>query len=1034
VNLSEFSIKHPVFAWMLMSALIIFGGISMSRMGVSQMPDVDFPVLTVGVDLAGAAPAVMETEVADVVEDAIMTVQGIRSIKSVSRQGSTSVTIEFDLNRDIDIALQDVQAKLQQALHHLPEDIEPPSIRKTNPEDQPILWLTVRSDRFSRQDLMAYTRDHIKDKLSTCPGVGEISLGGYLDPNLRVWLSNARLRNNQLTVNDVVSSIQNEHAEYPGGIIETPDKEYNVRMLGEAQTPAQFANIRINSRGGSPNYRPIRLGDVARIEDGTEDVRRITRTNGKTSVSLGILKQRGSNAVEVAKAVKQRIAQIQKQLPEGMAFGTAFDATTYIENNVNELKLTLLLAGLLTGLVCWMFLGGWSSTLNVLLAIPTSIVGSFIVLYFSGFTLNTFTLLGLSLAIGIVVDDAIMMLENIIRHQEKGEEREAAALKGSYEIQFAAVAVSISVVAIFLPVAFMSGVIGRYFFQYGVTITVAVLLSLVEALTLTPMRCAAFVEAGERTTAFGRLVDKTFQASRIWYRRTLEVSLANRWKVILVSTVFFAVSMILVSVMRKEFTPFQDMSVFFVRLQGPIGSSLALTDSRAKQAESILATRPELNMYMMNVGGGSDVSSASGIVSMKPMGKRGKDPVLKREIGSLECMDIVRKEMKKIPNVRVSIQDPSSRGFGSGRGYPVEFSVRGPDWDKLASYSQAIMAELQKTGFVTDLDSDYRTGMPEVDVIPDREKASARGVSVSAIGTTINALVGGVVAARYESKGRRADIRVKLELTDRDRTDAIKNLMLRNNRGEMISLAEVVRLENKTTLQQITRVDRERAVTVFANVTPGKSQSDALAAVHTVAAKILPLDYRVIITGSAQTFIESFRDLGFAMFLGVLVAYMILASQFNSYVDPLTVLMALPFSVSGALVSLWIAGQSINVYSFIGLILLLGIVKKNSILLVEFTNQVGDRKKVTAKEGLLEACPIRLRPILMTSIATVAAAIPAAINLGPGAETRAPMAIGIIGGVIVSTALTLYVVPCVYSLFSRFDKRWIREDHGSPPA
>ena len=1029
MTLSELSIRRPVFAWMLMSALIIFGGISVMRMGVSQLPDVDFPVLSVNLSLPGAAPAVMESDVVDVVENALMTVEGIKTLSSSSRQGSANITIEFDMSRNIDTALQEVQTKLQQAQRRLPDDLEPPTISKTNPEDQPIIFLRLNSDRHTRRELMVYARDRLQSKLSTAPGVGSLQMNGFIDPTLRIWVSRDKLNDRALTVTDIINTVQNEHAELPGGIITAGDREYNVRTLGEANTPEEFSKLRINTRGGGPNYRPIALGEVATIEDGLADIRRLSRANGKPTVGMGIIKQRGSNAVEVAKGVKKQVAELSRQLPPGMDLAVVVDTTTFIENNVGELKLTLVLAAILTGLVCWGFLGGWSSTVNVLLAIPTSVIGSFTVLYFAGFTLNTFTLLGLSLAIGIVVDDAIMMLENIVRHQEHGEDRVTAAIKGSKEITFAAIAATISIVAIFLPVAFMSGVIGRFFFQYGVTITVAVLLSLVEALTLTPMRCAAFVETGKRTTRLGKAIENSFDLARTGYRKWLAIALTHRTQVVAGSMVFFLASIFLVTRLNKEFTPFTDQGVFMIRMRAPVGSSLDFTDSKAKEIEKVLASRKELDKYMVNVGGG-DVASTFAIVAMKERGHRGRNPKTGREFGQLDSMNEVRKELKKIPGVIISLQDMSARGFTASRGFPVEFTVRGPDWGKLAEYSGKLADALKKNGLMTDVDTDYRVGMPEVEIIPDRAKASARGVSVSAIGQTINALVGGVIVGRYQSNGHRADINVRLQDGERNSPDSLKQLLVRNNRGELIPLPEVARFEVRSTLQSIARVDRERAITVTANVAPGKSQSDALASVSVEAAKFLPDEYHVVMTGSAQTFTDSFRSLGFALILGIIVAYMVLASQFNSFIDPVTVLMALPFSVSGALVSLWMTGQSLSIYSFIGLILLMGIVKKNSILLVDFTNQVGDRKKRSVTEGLLEACPIRLRPILMTSLATIAGAVPAAINFGAGAETRKPMAIAVIGGVLVSTVLTLFVVPCVYSFFSRWDKRWIQNGSG----
>ncbi len=505
MNLSEISIKRPVFAWMLMFGLIVFGGISFMRMGISQLPDVDYPVVSVNIRLEGAAPEVIETSVVDILEDSVMTIQSIRSVSSRSENSEGTVTIEFELNRDIDLAVQDVQAKVESVMQRLPKDVKSPTIRKSNPEDQPIMLLTLESDRYPLKDLMSFTNDRIKNQFSTVAGVGDITLGGYRDPNLRIWVDHKALDAYELSVNDVINTIQNEHLEGPAGQLEEGKRQLNVRTMGEAKTIEEFGNLLVNQRGGQPNYVPVHLKQVARIEEGLADALSVSRAMGTPGVALNILKQRGSNAVAVAKAVRAKVAEVQKGLPEGMKLSVNFDSTRYIEQAVHELNFTLILSALLTGLVCWMFLGAWTSTLNVLLAIPTSVVGTFIVLYFAGFTLNTFTLLGLSLSIGIVVDDAIMVLENIIRHQEKGQSRILAALSGSAEITFAAMAATISVVAIFLPVAFMSGVIGKFFFQFGVTITVAVLLSLVEALTLTPMRCSQFVNIGKRTTRFGQV-------------------------------------------------------------------------------------------------------------------------------------------------------------------------------------------------------------------------------------------------------------------------------------------------------------------------------------------------------------------------------------------------------------------------------------------------------------------------------------------------------------------------------------------------
>jgi multidrug efflux pump subunit AcrB len=571
MTLSELSIRRPVFAWMFMAALVIFGGISFMKMGISQLPDVDFPVVSINIRLEGAAPEIIETEIADLVEGAVMGIQGVRKVTSNSESSEATIVVEFELNRDIEQAMQDVQVKVAQIQQKLPRDVSPASITKANPEDQPIMYLSLQADKYPVKDLMTYVNDTIKDQFSMVAGVGDVTLGGFIAPNLRVWVSEKAMNKFSLSVSDIIAAIKNEHTELPAGQVEQGARQLFVRTMGEAESVSAFGNLTIIQRGGQPNYAPIPLKSVARVEEGLADTTRISRAMGVPGVGLAILKQRGSNAVAVAKGVLAKIIEIQKSLPSGMQLKINFDSTRFIEQAVSELNFTLVLSALLTALVCWLFLGSWTSTLNVLLSIPTSIIGTFIVLYFVGFTLNTFTLLGLSLSIGIVVDDAIMVLENIIRHQEKGEDRVTAAILGAKEITFAAFAATLAIVAIFLPVAFMSGVIGKFFFQFGVTITVAVLLSLVEALTLTPMRCSQFVEAGARKTRFGSLVEYILVTVTHFYAQTLRGALKFRWLVIIGALIFFSLSFSTLKLLNKEFIPVEDQSRFLIILKNTVG-------------------------------------------------------------------------------------------------------------------------------------------------------------------------------------------------------------------------------------------------------------------------------------------------------------------------------------------------------------------------------------------------------------------------------------------------------------------------------
>ncbi len=1033
MSLSAVSIRRPVFAWMLMFALIVFGAISFQRMGISNMPDVNFPVVNISLTLENAAPEVMEMDVVDIIEDAVMGIEGLKSISSSTSQGTANITCEFSQSRNIDIALQEVQARITQIQNQLPSALFPPVITKTNPEDQPILWVMLTADEgIPLYQQMMYARNTLKDQLSTLDGVGTVELAGYVDPNLRVWLDRLKLYRYELNASDITSAIVAEQTEQPAGRIEAPKKELNIRVMGEMRSVSDFEKIRINSRGGGVNYNPIPLMNVARVEEGLSDIRAISRYNGKMAVGLGIVKQHGSNAVAVGNLIHDKVNVMRQALLAGYHLDVRLDTTQFIRDSVNELNTTLLVAALLTSIICYLFLGSWSSTINVLLAIPTSIVGAFIALHFMGFTLNTFTLLGLSLAIGIVVDDAIMMLENIVRHHEMGKSRRQAALEGSEEITFAAIATTMAIAAIFIPVIFMRGVVGAFFYQYGITVTVAVFLSLLEALTLTPMRCARFLHSTKDNPSWlVRNMDHFMDWLSSLYRDSLRLALRHRGAIVLVSIALFIASLYFVSTLNKELIPSQDQSLFLLNIKTPVGTSIEATDAVFLKAEEYLKKQTEVAEYYTKIGNyehNNIVNEGTIYVVLKDSRKR--------SLTQNELMDRSRSDLRALlPGVEIFGQDLSLTGFSSSRGFPVEFALQGPDWQKLQDYSQEISKRLTATGLVEDVNMDFQSGMPEISVVPDRLKASQRGVSVTGMEQEVQALIGGQIFnanTEYPKGDHRYYIRVRSEPDQHTSQADIEKLKLRNNRGEMVGLAEVATISTILAPQLISRFNRARAIPMFANVAHGKSQQDALNAVERIGKEVLPPGYRVRIMGSGNAFREAFDGLIFALILGIVVAYMILASQFNSFIHPITVLMALPFSLSGALLALTLTHQSLSLFSMIGLVLLMGIVKKNSILLVDFTNQ-RRAAGLGALEALLEACPVRLRPILMTSVAIVVGALPGALNIGPGAETRIPMAISIIGGVTISTFLTLYVVPCVYSLFSRLERPDLEEEkEGSP--
>jgi len=1025
MSLSDISIRKPVFAWMLMAAMIIFGYISMKKMGVSQMPDVDFPVVNISVTYEGAAPEVIELDVIDPIESAVLSVEGVKSLTSNARLSTANISVEFALDKNIDVAVAEIEARINQAARFLPNEIDPPIITKVNPDDRPIMFLAVTSDVMAPKDLMAYLRDNIKDKFQTVSGVADVFLAGYIEPNLRVWVSNEKLNKLEFTVNDVIGAIQAEHRESPSGYIENDLTERNVRTLGEATSVAEFNKLPIIRRAGAPNYVPIFLNEVVKVEEGMADVRRISRSNGKNAIGLGIRKQRGSNTVSVADGVKKKMEELKKSLPPGMSMDVNFDTTRFIEESIHELSFTIGLSALLTAFVCWLFLGSFAATFNVVLAIPTSILGSFIILKYMGFTLNTFTLLGLSLSIGIVVDDAIMVLENIYRHHEEGKDKVQASRDGANEISFAALAATIAIMAIFLPVAMMDGIIGKYFFQFGITISVAVGLSYIEALTLTPMRTSKFMEESVRQSRLGMAIDRIFDKLVSFYEKSLSMALRHRFILLTSSVIFFAATFFLVKFIPKEFVPSQDISSFMIRVKTPDGASLAFTDQASKQVEAYLLNQKAIKRYFVAVGGfgsGSEANSSNLFVTLHDLKDRPLSEKTGKYLTQHELLNTYRTYFKDFKLGKVFVQDTSQSGFSaSGRGFPVEFTLAGGNWKTLIETGKKVMEEMKTSGVFVDIDTDYKESVMEIQVFPSREKAKLRGVSVQEIGTTINALIGGVVVGKFSKDGHRNDIRVKMADASKDKLDDLKKIFVRNTRGELVNLLDVVEVKELSGVQSINRRQRQRAITIFSGVSPGQSQGEALEMARTISRKHLPAGYNLIESGSAETYSEAFRSLIFALSMGILIAYMVLGTQFNSFVDPVTVLMALPFSFSGAFLGLYFMDQTLNIYSMIGLILLMGIVKKNSILLVDFTNQ-RRAEGLSVIDALKDACPKRLRPILMTTFATIAGAIPLAFSLGPGSESLKPMAVAIIGGSLVSMVLTLVVVPAVYSLLSREKK------------
>ncbi len=1000
-----------------MFTLILFGALGFSKLGINENPDVDYPTISISYEYKGATPEVVEKDILEPVESILVAMQGIKDMTSTAGRGQGRITLEFGLDKDIDFALQEVQTLLGRAQRQLPSTIETPTVTKSNAADDPILYLGLISTKLNERELNVLFKDGVVDQLTTIEGVSEVRAFGSRDPMIKVDVNANKLQKFQLTIADITQTLSRESVELPAGKFETLENETSIRVLGEGKTVNDFKNMIISRRGGKANYTPITLSQVANIHYGVENRTRISRINGIPSLSMPIYKQRGVNAVDVAERVKAKVKEISKSLPDGTSLSVNFDRTAFIRLSINELIQNLIISALLTSLVCWIFLNSISATVNILLAIPTAIIGTFAFMYLFGFTLNTFSLLGMTLAIGIVVDDAIVMLENIVRYAKEGHDKVQAAFKGSKEITFAVLATTAVLIAIFAPITLMPGIEGRFFQEFALTICIAVSLSSLEALTLAPMRCSQFLNITSRGIFIHRWVDNGVAVSRKLYLKCLEYSLLNRVKVLLFSAGFVIVSFLSFFYIDKEFAPEADRSFMFVVFIAPDGKSLDYTDSKVKEYEAIAMKNKNIERIIVAVGGGRGATTGNrgfGVILLKDQSKR--------SLSQFEVASQLRKELSGIKGIKIIIRDRMGSAIGGRRGSPIEFTVTGPELAIQQDLFSKLQKEMEASKLMVGIRSDDIGQLPEVHIIPNRLKAQQRGVEINTIAETLNAGVGGVSPVKYTENGRRYDVFVQLAEEDRsERT--ISSLLLQNNRGEFVSLKDVVKIENAFGPLSIYRENRARGIRVDANLAKDVPQSKAIKFIKDLSLKILPAGYSIKFSKDLD---ESMFGILLIMLLGLVMAYMLLASQFNSFSDPVTVFLAIPFGLCGAFIALWLSGSTLNIYSMIGILLTIGIVKKTSILIVEFSNQLR-KENLETKNAILKACETRFRPILMTTFTTIASALPAAVILGAGSETRQPMALVIIGGVFLSTIFTLIVVPCFYSLIARKQKVILEE-------
>jgi multidrug efflux pump len=1014
--LSDVSIKRPVFATVLSLILVVLGLAAGSRLPVREYPAIDPPIVSVTTIYKGASNEVMESRITELVEAAVAGIEGIKTISSISREERSNVTIEFHLTRDVDDAAADVRDKVSRIISRLPEAAELPVISKVDSDARAIVWFTLNSERMSQMELTDYARRYLVDRLSIVPGVASVFISGERRFAMRIWLDRQALAARGLTVADVEQAITRQNVELPSGRIESSLRELTVKTDSRLATPEQFQAIVVAARGG---YQ-IRLGEVAKVEVAAEDERSEMRANRRTSIGLGIVRQSTANTLSVAEGVKKEMAVLQTSMPPDVNFLVGYDESVFIKQSINEVFHALGLGIVLVIAVIFVFLRSVRATIIPAVAIPVSIIASCTVIAALGFSINVLTLLALVLAIGIVVDDAIVVLENIHRRIEEGEPPLLAAVRGARQISFAVIATTLTLAAVFVPISFMEGNIGRLFTEFGIALAAAVLFSGLVALSLTPMMCSKLLRTHDGEGRLYLMTERIFDGMNRGYRWLLLHTQGAPLVMMCLAAGVSAVAYGLWRGLPKEFAPIEDRGVIIIPVTAPEGASIGYTREQVRKIEDAvfrLVERGDAYVVMSNLAPGwqrpAPVNSANVFIRLKPWDERSR----KQQALVLELAN----EILAIPGARAFPVNPASLGQ-RGIQPPIQFVLGGPDYETIRGWRDRIMERARQDGRFLNVDSDYRENKPELRVGIDRAKAADLGVSVETIGRTLETMFGAREINTYVDRGEEYKVLVQARAEDRATPRDLSNMFVRSGTtDQLIPLSNLVTFREAGGPQDLNRFERLRSITITSSLAPGFTIAEALDRLAEFVAEELPPEVRMGYRGESREYKESSSSLYFTFGLALLIVFLVLAAQFESWVHPFIIMLTVPLAVTGGLLALMLAGLSLNVYSQIGMILLIGIMAKNGILIVEFANQLRDEGKSIA-EAIVESSVIRLRPILMTSIATIAGAVPLAFASGAGAESREAIGWVIIGGVSVSTLLTLFVVPAFYLWLARYTK------------
>ena len=993
---------------MLSVALVLFGVLGYRELSVREFPDVDPPIISVSTTLRGANPRVMESAVTDVLEEELSSVEGLRTMTSSSSEQSSNITLEFQLDRDVEAAAQDVRDKVSRVRGRLPEEIEEPVVSKQDADARPVMFISLTSETHDLMQLTDLANRIVKKRLQTIPGVARADLRGERRYSMRVWLSASALASRGLTVQDAMEAIRSRNVEVPAGRIESSRREFTVRSLGELKTPSEFSDLVINAQGN----QIVRLRDVGTVELGPENDRSVFRTNGRPSIGVTIQRQSKANLVEIANHVRAAIPEVQAMLPAGVRAELGYDQSVFVIRSIKEAQETLVIAAGLVVLIIFLFLRNYRATIIPGLAIPASIIGTFAIMAALGFSINNLTLLALTLAIGIVVDDAIIVLENAYRHQEElGKSPEQAAIDGSNEIGFAVIATTIALIAVFTPLAFLKGATGRLFNEFGIAVAGSVLISGFVALTLTPMLCAKILRVPKSHGRLFQALEAGFDGLANGYKRLLGAAVRHRGVVVVAVLLITIGAGFTFTTLKREFVPSEDRGSFQVSIIAPEGSTIAYTDQYQRMAERIMLDTPEITMFNSVVGRGNQVNGGFLFTRLKDWSDRDRT--------AQDIIKDIQPKLSQIPGVMAFANNPPAFG---GFGQPVQFVVRHPDFDQLAQAMDTLVKRARQIPGVINVDSDMRINKPELTVSFDRNRAEDLGVPVRDVATALQALLGGQRASTFTRDNELYDVIVQLSADARATPSDMAGIQLRGRSGQLVQLDAIARVNEGAGPRQLSHYDRVRSSTLSASVAPGYTLGEVIDSLRALGNEVLPAGSSVRLSGESRELEESGGALYFAFILALGVVFMVLASQFESMVHPFTVLLAVPLAVSGAIFTLKLTGSTLNLYSQIGMILLIGLVAKNSILLVEYSNQLRERG-MSAYDAVLESGRIRLRPILMTSVATVMGALPIALGLGAGSMSRKPLGYAIVGGVLFSTVLTLFLVPVAYVLLDRLQRR-----------